>query len=230
MKLRRYDQRRPRRARRRRYGRDGLDAEPERYGVAQARASRRPRRVGASDVGRALPAALDVSRARASGRRRDPRARGRVLRRARRLAGRHLSLEPRRISARAVFARGLRAVREAAAVPGARARACCAAHRRRRLATDGACRSSGAAAVFASGVRRFDAARAVVAGREPRPRRRMRTGAELFVVEGSFADEGGTFASGAWLRLPPGAAHSPSTASGCVVYIKEGGFAYLRAG
>ena len=56
------------------------------------------------------------------------------------------------------------------------------------------------------------------------------TGAELFVVEGSFADEGGTFASGAWLRLPPGAAHSPSTASGCVVYIKEGGFAYLRAG
>ena len=55
-------------------------------------------------------------------------------------------------------------------------------------------------------------------------------GAELFVLEGSFADQGGTFAQGAWLRLPPGAAHSPATVGGCVLYIKEGGFAYLRAG
>ena len=55
-------------------------------------------------------------------------------------------------------------------------------------------------------------------------------GAELFVLEGSFADEGGTFAEHAWLRLPPGAAHAPSSVDGCVVYIKEGGFAYLRAG
>jgi anti-sigma factor ChrR (cupin superfamily) len=55
-------------------------------------------------------------------------------------------------------------------------------------------------------------------------------GAELFVLEGSFADEGGTFAQGAWLRLPRGAVHSPSTAEACTVYIKEGGFAYLRAG
>jgi anti-sigma factor ChrR (cupin superfamily) len=55
-------------------------------------------------------------------------------------------------------------------------------------------------------------------------------GAELFVVEGAFADEGGTHAQGAWLRLPPGGAHSPSTADGCIVYVKEGGFAYLRAG
>jgi anti-sigma factor ChrR (cupin superfamily) len=55
-------------------------------------------------------------------------------------------------------------------------------------------------------------------------------GAELFVVEGSFADEEGAHARGAWLRLPPGAEHSPSTDEGCTVYIKEGGFAYLRAG
>jgi anti-sigma factor ChrR (cupin superfamily) len=55
-------------------------------------------------------------------------------------------------------------------------------------------------------------------------------GAELFVLEGSFADEAGEYAQGAWLRLPPGAAHSPSTDDGCIVYIKEGGFAYLRAG
>jgi anti-sigma factor ChrR (cupin superfamily) len=55
-------------------------------------------------------------------------------------------------------------------------------------------------------------------------------GAELFVLDGSFADEGGSFGYGAWLRLPPGAAHSPSSDEGCVVYVKEGGFAYLRAG
>jgi hypothetical protein len=32
------------------------------------------------------------------------------------------------------------------------------------------------------------------------------------------------------VRLPPGASHSPSTGEGCVLYIKEGGFEYLRAG
>ncbi len=51
-------------------------------------------------------------------------------------------------------------------------------------------------------------------------------GAELFLVEGSFTDECGSFAQGSWLRLPVGAAHSPSTTDGCIVYIKEGGFAY----
>lgn len=55
-------------------------------------------------------------------------------------------------------------------------------------------------------------------------------GAELFVLEGSFDDEGGRFACGAWLRLPPGSAHSPSTPTGCVLYIKESGFPYLNAG
>jgi anti-sigma factor ChrR (cupin superfamily) len=55
-------------------------------------------------------------------------------------------------------------------------------------------------------------------------------GAELFVLEGSFRDEAGEFARGAWVRLPPGAAHSPSTHFGCVLYVKEGGFEYLSAG
>jgi len=55
-------------------------------------------------------------------------------------------------------------------------------------------------------------------------------GAELLVLEGSFADAEGAFGRGTWLRLPPGASHAPSTADGCVLYIKEGGFAYLRAG
>lgn len=56
------------------------------------------------------------------------------------------------------------------------------------------------------------------------------SGAELFVLEGSFADAAGAFARGAWLRLPRGTTHSPSTSEGCVLYIKEGGFEYLRAG
>jgi anti-sigma factor ChrR (cupin superfamily) len=55
-------------------------------------------------------------------------------------------------------------------------------------------------------------------------------GAEVLVLDGSFADEEGTFVRGTWLRLPPGASHAPSTADGCVLYIKEGGFPYLRPG
>ncbi|HEY9181936.1 MAG TPA: cupin domain-containing protein [Gammaproteobacteria bacterium] len=55
-------------------------------------------------------------------------------------------------------------------------------------------------------------------------------GAELFVLDGAFTDEGGSFARGAWLRLPPGSAHSPETERGCELYVKEGGFAYLNAG
>jgi anti-sigma factor ChrR (cupin superfamily) len=55
-------------------------------------------------------------------------------------------------------------------------------------------------------------------------------GAEILVLDGTFADADGTFARGTWLRLPPGAAHAPSTVPGCTLYIKEGGFAYLHAG
>jgi anti-sigma factor ChrR (cupin superfamily) len=56
------------------------------------------------------------------------------------------------------------------------------------------------------------------------------SGAELLVLEGSFADGEGQYSRGSWLRLPPGTAHSPVTGEGCTLYIKEGGFAYLRAG
>jgi len=56
------------------------------------------------------------------------------------------------------------------------------------------------------------------------------SGAELFVLDGSFRDAGGELARGAWVRLPRGASHTPSTDEGCVLYIKEGGFEYLRAG
>jgi anti-sigma factor ChrR (cupin superfamily) len=56
------------------------------------------------------------------------------------------------------------------------------------------------------------------------------SGAELFVLDGTFADGEGEYSRGGWLRLPPGTAHAPATAGGCTLYIKEGGFAYLRPG
>jgi anti-sigma factor ChrR (cupin superfamily) len=55
-------------------------------------------------------------------------------------------------------------------------------------------------------------------------------GAEIFVLEGDFEDETGRFGAGTWLRLPVGARHSPVTASGCLLYIKEGGLLYLSRG
>ncbi len=55
-------------------------------------------------------------------------------------------------------------------------------------------------------------------------------GAELFVLEGALEDEVGRFGRHAWLRLPPGAAHAPKSSEGCVLFIKESGFAYLVAG
>ncbi len=55
-------------------------------------------------------------------------------------------------------------------------------------------------------------------------------GVELFVVSGGFADESGRFGRHAWLRLPRGSSHAPSTDEGCVLYVKEAGFPYLHAG
>ncbi|MGD8340335.1 MAG: cupin domain-containing protein [Gammaproteobacteria bacterium] len=53
-------------------------------------------------------------------------------------------------------------------------------------------------------------------------------GAELFVLDGEFSDEAGSYPAGTWTRFPSGGAHSPTTAGGCTVYIKRGGHAYLR--
>ncbi len=55
-------------------------------------------------------------------------------------------------------------------------------------------------------------------------------GAELFVISGEFSDEQGSYSAGSWLRLPPGSKHETTSASGVLLYIKEGGFSYLRAG
>ncbi len=55
-------------------------------------------------------------------------------------------------------------------------------------------------------------------------------GAELFVLSGEFSDGEGRYEQHSWLRLPPGTALSPEGDTACELYIKEGGFPYLRAG
>jgi anti-sigma factor ChrR (cupin superfamily) len=57
-----------------------------------------------------------------------------------------------------------------------------------------------------------------------------RGGAEILVLDGEFADEAGAYTARTWLRVPAGAAHTPSTSTGCVLYMKEGGLAYLEPG
>lgn len=52
-------------------------------------------------------------------------------------------------------------------------------------------------------------------------------GAEVFVINGSFADENGRYAKGHWLRFPRGAKHHPYSNDGCILYVKKGGLKYL---
>jgi len=54
-------------------------------------------------------------------------------------------------------------------------------------------------------------------------------GAELFLLRGSFADAQGRYEAHTWMRLPAHFTHRPTTQEGCELYIKEGGFAYLRS-
>jgi anti-sigma factor ChrR (cupin superfamily) len=65
------------------------------------------------------------------------------------------------------------------------------------------------------------------AGTEPGVTR-YEQGVELFVLDGEFADEAGTYSTGCWLRFPVGSQHSPRSARGCTLYVKRSGLAYLR--
>jgi anti-sigma factor ChrR (cupin superfamily) len=47
-------------------------------------------------------------------------------------------------------------------------------------------------------------------------------GAEVFVLEGSFADEHGRYPAGTWIRSPHGSEHTPFTEDGCLLYMKLG--------
>ena len=53
-------------------------------------------------------------------------------------------------------------------------------------------------------------------------------GAELFVLNGSFDDEYGQYPMHTWLRIPAGESLTPTSQEFCELYIKEGGFTYLR--
>jgi anti-sigma factor ChrR (cupin superfamily) len=55
------------------------------------------------------------------------------------------------------------------------------------------------------------------------PRHSHPGGAEILVLEGTLADEDGQYPRGTWIRNPPGGAHEPYSAEGCVVLIKTGG-------
>ncbi|MUG95353.1 anti-sigma factor [Scytonema sp. UIC 10036] len=43
---------------------------------------------------------------------------------------------------------------------------------------------------------------------------------EIFVIEGTWSDELGNYPSGSWLRYPPNCSYSPSSTTGCMVYVK----------
>jgi len=47
-------------------------------------------------------------------------------------------------------------------------------------------------------------------------------GEEIFVLEGTFADENGTYPAGTYLRNPPGSRHHPFSPDGCVIFVKLG--------
>ncbi|MEM9806680.1 MAG: cupin domain-containing protein [Cyanobacteria bacterium P01_D01_bin.56] len=47
-------------------------------------------------------------------------------------------------------------------------------------------------------------------------------GEEIFVIEGTFADEQGTYPQGTWLRNPPDSVHTPFSDEGCMIYVKTG--------
>ena len=49
-------------------------------------------------------------------------------------------------------------------------------------------------------------------------------GEELFVLRGAFSDEHGRYDRHTWLRLPAGSRHTPETETGCLLYVKSGGF------
>jgi len=47
-------------------------------------------------------------------------------------------------------------------------------------------------------------------------------GEEIFVLEGTFEDEFGSYPKGTWLRNPPNSFHTPFTKEGCTIFVKTG--------
>ncbi|MDT8326011.1 MAG: cupin domain-containing protein [Roseovarius sp.] len=47
-------------------------------------------------------------------------------------------------------------------------------------------------------------------------------GEEIFVLDGTLADEHGTYPAGTWLRSPDMSEHVPFSEAGCLIYMKTG--------
>lgn len=47
-------------------------------------------------------------------------------------------------------------------------------------------------------------------------------GEEIFVLDGVFEDEQGSYAKGSWLRNPPYSQHRPFSTNGCTILVKTG--------
>ncbi|AFY47875.1 anti-sigma factor [Nostoc sp. PCC 7524] len=47
-------------------------------------------------------------------------------------------------------------------------------------------------------------------------------GEEIFVLDGVFEDEFGTYPQGAWIRNPSSSVHTPFSREGCLIYVKTG--------
>jgi anti-sigma factor ChrR (cupin superfamily) len=47
-------------------------------------------------------------------------------------------------------------------------------------------------------------------------------GEEIYVVEGTFEDEHGSYPQGSWIRSPHMSAHTPFSNEGCLIYVKVG--------
>jgi anti-sigma factor ChrR (cupin superfamily) len=45
-------------------------------------------------------------------------------------------------------------------------------------------------------------------------------GEEFLVLDGTFADEHGTYPAGTYVRNPPGSSHAPESAPGCTLFVK----------
>ena len=47
-------------------------------------------------------------------------------------------------------------------------------------------------------------------------------GEEIYVIDGVFEDEQGTYPQGTWIRNPHGSIHTPFSKAGCLIYVKTG--------
>ena len=48
-------------------------------------------------------------------------------------------------------------------------------------------------------------------------------GEEIFVIEGTFEDDHGSYGKGTWIRSPHMSIHTPYSKEGCLIYVRVGG-------